>query len=52
MSPRSTLSICKKMAFGYSLLSAMELTYINKLTETHQKVARELFRKVYGTKTT
>ena len=52
MSPRSALSICKKMAFGYSLLSAMELTYINKLTETHQKVARELFRKVYGTKTT
>ncbi len=48
MSPRSTLSVCKKTAYGYSLIEAIELVYVNKLTETHQKVAKELYRKVYG----
>ena len=50
MSPRSTLSVCSKLAYGYSLMEAVELVYINKLIETHQKVAKELYRKVFGTK--
>lgn len=50
LSPRAILSICSKIANGYTLAEATDLVYINKLVESHQKVAKELFRKVYGTK--
>ena len=49
ISPRALLSIFKKMTVGYTLTEAIDLVYHNKLTETHQKVAKELFRKIYGT---
>lgn len=50
LSPRSVIGICKKVDFGYSLADATRLVYINKLGESHQKVAKELYRKIYGTK--
>ena len=50
ISPRALLSICSKLATGYDLVEAVELVYTNKLNESHQKVAKELFRKLYGTK--
>jgi hypothetical protein len=49
LSPRALLSICKKRTVGFTVTDAVELVYFNKLTETHQKVAKELFRKIYGT---
>ena len=49
LSPRALLSIFKKISSGYTLLESFDLVYCNKLTETHQKVARELLRKIYGT---
>ena len=49
MSPRSNLGICKKVEAGYDLGKAVCLVYINKLSESHQKVTKELFRKIYGT---
>lgn len=49
MSPRTNLGICKKVDNGYALGDAVKLVYINKLSESHQKVTKELFRKVYGT---
>ena len=48
LSPRALLSICKKQAMGYTLTTAIELVYFNKLIETHQKVAKELLRKIFG----
>jgi len=51
MSPRALQAICKKYAYGYALVTAIDLSYTNKLTETQQKVSKELFRKIYGTKT-
>lgn len=50
MSPRALQAICKKLVLGYSLVSAVELSYSNKLTEIQQKVSKELFRKIYGSK--
>ena len=50
MSPRALLNICKKMSMGLSTADAFQLVYVNKLGETHQKVAKELYRKIYGTK--
>jgi len=50
MSPRALSSICKKFLSGYTLTRAVELSYSNKLTETQQKVTKELFRKIYGSK--
>jgi hypothetical protein len=51
MSPRALQAICKKHVYGYALVTAIDLSYTNKLTETQQKVSKELFRKIYGTKT-
>ena len=48
MSPRSTIGICKKLSYGHTMQEAIQLTYTNKLVETHQKVAMELYRKVFG----
>jgi len=50
MSPRALLNICKKVSFGCSIAEGFELVYTNKLGETHQKVAKELYRKIYGSK--
>lgn len=50
MSPRALQAICKKVSYGYALIAAVDLSYTNKLTETQQKVSKELFRKIYGTK--
>jgi cobaltochelatase CobS len=49
MSPRALFSICKKEMMKYSRLDAISLVYFNKLSDTHQKVAKELARKVFGT---
>lgn len=48
ISPRSLLSICKKMSVGCTLNQAFTLVYLNKLNETQRKVANELFTKVFG----
>jgi len=48
ISPRSLLSICKKMSVGCTLDQAFTLVYLNKLNETQRKVANELFTKVFG----
>ena len=50
MSPRSLLSISNKVSFGCSLDQAIALVYTNKLSGTNQKVAKELYRKVFGSK--
>ena len=50
MSPRTLLNMCKKVAYGCTMAEAFELVYTNKLGENHQKVAKELYRKIYGTK--
>ncbi len=48
MSPRSLLGVSKKVSFGCTVGQAIELVYINKLSDTNQKVAKELYRKVFG----
>ena len=48
LSPRALLSICKKITSGYTAIEALQLVYYNKLPDTHEKVAKELFRKVFG----
>lgn len=48
VSPRSLLSICKKMSVGCTLNQAFTLVYLNKLNDTQRKVANELFTKVFG----
>ena len=49
ISPRTLLSMCKKVATGCTLKTAFTLVYLNKLNDTQRKVAGELFAKVYGT---
>ena len=49
MSPRTLLSICKKVGAGRGLRAAFSVVYLNKLNDTQKKVANELFTKVYGT---
>lgn len=49
MSPRSLLSVCKKMQFGSTLKQSFALVYLNKLNDTQRKVASELYTKIYGT---
>lgn len=49
MSPRSLLSVCKKMQFGSTLKQSFTLVYLNKLNDTQRKVASELYTKIYGT---
>ena len=48
ISPRTLLSICKKLAMGTTLIKAFNTTYLNKLNDTQRKVASELFHKIYG----
>ena len=48
MSPRTLLSICKKVSFGRSLKDSYKIVYLNKLNQTQRKVADELFVKVFG----
>ena len=48
MSPRTLLSICKKVSFGLELREAFSIVYLNKLNQTQRKVAEELFQKVFG----
>ena len=48
MSPRSTLGICKKVSFGYTLQQSIQLVYLNKLVESDQKVVEALMTKIYG----
>ena len=50
VSPRTLLGVCKKLSFGMSLAESLDVVYINKLPESHQRVARELYKKVYGSK--
>jgi cobaltochelatase CobS len=49
VSPRTILSMCKKVGAGRSLRQAFTVVYLNKLNDTQKKVANELFNKVYGT---
>ena len=49
LSPRSLLAICRKIHSGYKLADACQLVYFNKLSTTHERVAKELYRKIYGT---
>lgn len=48
LSPRSLLAICRKISTGYTLANACQLVYFNKLSTTHERVAKELYRKIYG----
>jgi cobaltochelatase CobS len=50
MSPRALFGISKKLTYGCTVLEAFDLVYANKLPDVHQKVARELYRKIYGSK--
>lgn len=51
MSPRSTLAICKKVSFGYTLKQSIRLVYLNKLVESEQKAVEQLMEKIYGSPT-
>lgn len=48
MSPRTLFNICRKVSVGCSLVDAFDVVYCNKLGNTQQKVAKELYRKVFG----
>lgn len=48
VSPRSLLSICKKLSTGATLKKAYAVVYLNKLNDTQRKVADELFIKIFG----
>ena len=48
LSPRSLISICRKMQYNLSLEDSLDLVYANKLTSMQQKVVYELRRKVFG----
>lgn len=48
MSPRGLLNICQKQLNGYSFKESLQLTYLNKLVESQQKVVLECVRKIYG----
>ena len=48
ISPRSLFGICRKVEAGYPLRKAFTLVYLNKLNDTQNKVAEELFTKVFG----
>jgi cobaltochelatase CobS len=49
LSPRSMLGITSKLAFGYTLKQACDTQFLLKLSESQQRIAEELARKVYGT---
>jgi cobaltochelatase CobS len=48
MSPRTLIGIAKKMKSGLSFADSLKLQYLNKLTDTNQRVAKELIKKVIG----
>lgn len=50
MSPRTLISVCRKVAVGRSLHEALANVYLNKLSGVQAKVAKELVVKIMGSK--
>lgn len=50
MSPRTLISVCRKVAVGRSLQEALANVYLNKLSGVQAKVAKELVVKIMGSK--
>ena len=48
MSPRTLIGMAKKIDSGLSFADSLKLQYLNKLTDTNQRVAKELVKKVIG----
>jgi cobaltochelatase CobS len=48
VSQRTLINVCKKLFVGLSPHAAFSLVYFNKLNKTQEKVAKELWTKVFG----